>query len=317
MEELNESKTSQFFTRLKLKSQSKKLEKLFNKIKHRAITIPGEDKDENLVRKMRTMIWEALLKIRKIEINYIKSLDKAKHEEDPEEKVKIEKEAEAEARTQVKKSKEKLKMTIRILKEKKIIGIKQEDVLKIVGLLQSFISLGIMTYFASQKMLDPVKKIVQKAESKEDLIKDYINEEYILEGLKHFKFSQKVERLIDKLRAKSFKLPHEKKTKRKGPAESAIHTLKDEILKPVKRIEKKYDNKTISRKKAVAELKKLKIKLKEVVRYIQDQKLLSRIDWYWIIGTAMWVPIAISGSVDLINNYLMPALKPPVIPKVK
>jgi hypothetical protein len=315
MEELNESKMSQFFIRLKLRNHSKKIEKIFDKIKHKAITLPGEDKDENIIRKIRTLLWESLLRIRKVEVSYIKALDKAKHSEEPGEKEKIEKEAEEEVKYHIKRSKEKLKTTIKYLKEHKVIGLKQEDVLKVVGLLQSFVSLGVMTYFAASKTLDPVKKIYQKTESKENPIKNYLNEEYIVEGLKHFKFSKKVEKLIDKLKAKSFKLPHEKKSKRKGPAESAIATLKDEVLKPVKKIERKYEHKTMSRADAIFELKKLKIKLKEVVKYIQDQKLLAKTDWYWIIGTAMWVPIAVSGSVDLINNYLMPALKPHVIPK--
>jgi len=216
---LREESLNEIFEKIKLKNHSKKLQKLFDKLKFRAFTLPGEKKEENIVRKIRTMLKDAIKKIKSIEDKFSKKeIDKSKVKEE------------------INKSKTKLRETIKFLKKKDVIGMLGEtSSYRLAAIISSFLSLGVMGSLALVGML--------KNNTEINPIKKYMIENYIIEGLKRFKYSEKLQKLISKLESKRFKFKKEYGSTTE--LEEAIHVLKDEILKPVKKIETDFAKKRI------------------------------------------------------------------------
>jgi predicted nucleotide-binding protein (sugar kinase/HSP70/actin superfamily) len=149
-----------------------------------------------------------------------------------------------------------------------------------------------------------------------NLIKEYLQEDYICELLskykilERFRYSKKIQNLIDKLEDKKFEFPHEKKTKKETGKLTiigeAIKLLKDDFLKPIKKIEDNFDKGKIEIKQAVKKIKELKKRLepkrKELVKFLQKTEILPKADWRWLINTAVFLPMAFSGIKSMINN---------------
>ena len=130
-------------------------------------------------------------------------------------------------------------------------------------------------------------------------LQDFLVEEQLLEGLKKFKLSTRLEKLLDKVKNKFISLPGKEKT----DAEQVIEMLDNEILPKVKKIEKKYADGSMSRYEAVREMKRLKPKVASIKKILKADKILPDRDWMGIISFLMWIPLAVAGRslVDLIK----------------
>jgi hypothetical protein len=118
------------------------------------------------------------------------------------------------------------------------------------------------------------------------------------EGLKHFKLSDKLEKLVEKLQDKKFI--------RSDPddmnaLDKALLALK-EIIVGVKEVEKDFANGKIGKGVAVSRLKRFKGKATAVKRYLQQKKVLNKTDWKFLVSTGLslvWIPLAIWRAKDL------------------
>jgi len=132
--------------------------------------------------------------------------------------------------------------------------------------------------------------------------KNYLTEEdkkgMLLEGVKYFRLSLKVEKLIAKLKEKHFKLPDEEQNQ----AERIIKTLKEDILPAVKKIERDYDKGNINWKQAAYKLKKLKVKMAEIIKFLKREHIFSSVEWekyVYVLTSLMWIPSAVIASKDI------------------
>ncbi|GAF91197.1 unnamed protein product, partial [marine sediment metagenome] len=123
----------------------------------------------------------------------------------------------------------------------------------------------------------------------------------LCEGLKYFKYSKKINQLIKKLEKKVFKLPGEKKKKKKTELEEIINTLKKDVLKPTEVLEKKFAEKRITKKLAVKKINEIKPKVKEIVKFLKQKDILPKIDWKWLLSTLVFIPMAAGGVKGLLN----------------
>jgi hypothetical protein len=139
-------------------------------------------------------------------------------------------------------------------------------------------------------------------------IKQYIAEEQLLEGLKYFKLSTKVEKLLAKVKHRVINLPDKEE---KTDAEQVIELLGKEILPKIREIERKYANNRISAFHAKEEIKKLQPKVKQIKKILQADEILPKHDWLGTVSSLMWIPMALTGwSVyDLYNQIAKTAGK--------
>jgi len=292
--QLDEGKITQFFLKLKYKGYSKKLKKLIDTVKYKAFTLPGEERESNVVRKVKTMLKNSYTIIKKTEEKFEVDLKKLEKIKDKKIRKSIEKKLENKLKEEIKKSSEKLKSTVRFLKTKKVIGsLEGTTGFRIATLIQSFISLGVLGGVAIMGLLN--------ANTKPSIGK-YLIEEQLCEGLKYFKYSKKLKRLVKKLEEKIFHLPGEKKQAKKTQLEEIINTLKDDILVPVEELEKKFAKGRVSRSYATKKIKAIQPKVKEIVKFLKERNVLSSFDWKWLISSALFVPMAASGIVALIKS---------------
>lgn len=182
------------------------------------------------------------------------------------------------------------------MKTKKVIGTLEGTFgFRIAALIQSFISLGVLGGVAVIGTINANTNIRQHS------LKQYLKEEQLCEGLKFFKYSKKIKRLIKKLEAKVFHLPGEKKQTKKTQLEEIIDTLKNDVLDPVEDLEKKFAKKTITKKHAVKKIKFIQPKVKEIVKFLKERNIISAFDWKWLISSLLFVPMAVSGIKSLMS----------------
>lgn len=132
-------------------------------------------------------------------------------------------------------------------------------------------------------------------------IKQYLAEQQLLEGLKYFKLSKKMERLVKKVKDRFIDLPG----KDKPDAEVLIEILQDEILPKVKKAEIDYSKGRIGKQEALEIIRRMSPKFKEVKRILIGHNILPDYKNYaYVLGSLIWVPSAIAGvsMIDIFNK---------------
>lgn len=120
------------------------------------------------------------------------------------------------------------------------------------------------------------------------------------EGLIHSKLSDKIEKLLEKLDEKKFLRSSPEDKNALDKAEEALK----EMLPEVKKIEKSFEKGNMSRRQALLTLRKFKGKSLAVKKYLQEKRVLSKIDWKFLISTGLsliWIPLTVWRARDLMN----------------
>jgi hypothetical protein len=126
-------------------------------------------------------------------------------------------------------------------------------------------------------------------------IKTYLYEQELLEGLKYFRLSKRIEKLIKKVKDKFIQLPG----KEKPDAQLLIEILQNEILPAIKKAENDYAKGKLGKQEALEVIRKMKPKFKEAKKILQGHNLLPKIDWWSVVSIGLWVPIALTGQSAL------------------
>lgn len=123
-------------------------------------------------------------------------------------------------------------------------------------------------------------------------IKNYLIEQELTEGLKYFKLSKQMERLIKKLKDRFIELPG----KEKPDAELLMDIIQDELLPVVKKAETDYKKGKIGKQEALEILARMRPKLKEAKRILIGHNILPDYkNWAYVVGSLMWIPSAVAG----------------------
>jgi hypothetical protein len=84
-----------------------------------------------------------------------------------------------------------------------------------------------------------------------------------------------------------------------------------EMYPAIKKIEKDWEKKVITKAQALEKIRKFKVKAEAVKKYLQDKKVLKKVDWRFLITTGLslvWLPMVLSRGRDL-ANFLFPENK--------
>ena len=273
---------------------SDKIRKLLSLVQAKAFHIPGEDKTK--VERTIDLLKEILERVKKIENSYERGNITRRQ-------------ALAQLRT----------MKIKALEVKKYLQdkhvLEKTDWRFLISTGLSLIWLPLVFAKADNliRALFPKGPNAMKVEDEEDLqnkislnefveAKNYLTEEEkkeaLVEGVKYFRLSKKIVKLIEKLKDKHFRIPGEGA----GQLGKAIKILTKEILPTVKDVEKDYDRGNINWRQASYRLKKLKVKVTEVKKFLEREKIFTPIEWekyVYVLTSLMWIPAAIVGFKDL------------------
>jgi hypothetical protein len=139
-------------------------------------------------------------------------------------------------------------------------------------------------------------------------LQEFLLEEHLLnEGVKHFKLSDKIKKLLEILEGKRFIKSTEDDMNALDKAELALR----EMYPAIKKIEKDWEKKVITKAQALEKIRKFKVKAEAVKKYLQDKKVLKKVDWRFLITTGLslvWLPMVLSRGRDL-ANFLFPENK--------
>jgi len=144
------------------------------------------------------------------------------------------------------------------------------------------------------------RKDNNKMNLQEFLLENYIE---LDEGIKHFKLSDKIKKLLEILDSKRFIKSSEDDKNALDKAELALR----EMLPEVKRMELAYERGNITKRQALERIRKFKTKSLAVKKYLEDKKVLNKVDWRFLITTGLsliWLPLAFWRAHDLINLVL-------------
>lgn len=133
-----------------------------------------------------------------------------------------------------------------------------------------------------------------------------IKECFLTEGVKYFKLSDRIKKVLRKVKDAYLDLPGKNET----DAEMVIKALETDILKQVIKIEKNYEYGHIGKKEAVEQLNKLNPKFEKGKKLLKDDGILPSInfDWLNLLNFIMWAPWILAGKtfydifIDVTNN---------------
>jgi hypothetical protein len=130
--------------------------------------------------------------------------------------------------------------------------------------------------------------------------KNMFSEEYlqlISEVAGSHRLSSKIERLIEKLEDKKITMP----SSDLPDLNKVIKILEDEILKKIRFLEREYEKGNINSRQVAFKLKRYKTRALQVKKFLQEKKILNKIDWQFLVYAGlglMWLPSAITSGVD-------------------
>ena len=155
-------------------------------------------------------------------------------------------------------------------------------------------------------MINLKTKDINKMNLQEFLLENYLE---LDEGIKYHKLSDKIKKLLEILDSKRFIKSSEDDKNALDKAELALR----EMLPEVKRMELAYERGNITKRQALERIRKFRTKSLAVKKYLEDKKVLNKVDWRFLITTGLsliWIPLAIFRARDLLNIVLP-------VPKVK
>ena len=145
-----------------------------------------------------------------------------------------------------------------------------------------------------------IKETKETMNLQEFLLENYLELE---EGIKYHKLSDKIKKLLEILDSKRFIKSSEDDKNALDKAELALR----EMLPEVKRTEAAYERGNINRRQALERIRKFRIKSLAVKKYLEDKKVLSKIDWKFLISTGLsiiFLPLVFARTQGLIDVIL-------------
>ena len=124
------------------------------------------------------------------------------------------------------------------------------------------------------------------------------------------RLSKKIERLIHKLEEKKIAIPGTDWPDIK----KVIDILKDELLGKIKSVEHDYEKGNINSRQVAYKIRKYRKRALQVKKVLQDKKILSKLDWQFLIYAGlglMWLPSAATTVPDFLK---LAGLTPPPTP---
>ena len=143
-------------------------------------------------------------------------------------------------------------------------------------------------------------------ETKETMnLQEFLLENYLEldEGIKYHKLSDKIKKLLEILDSKRFIKSSEDDKNALDKAELALR----EMLPEVKRMELAYERGNITKRQALERIRKFRTKSLAVKKYLEDKKVLSKVDWKFLISTGLsiiFLPLVFARTQGLIDVIL-------------
>lgn len=127
--------------------------------------------------------------------------------------------------------------------------------------------------------------------------KGYLTEEFITLVLNEVagthRLSRKIEKLIEKLEDKKITLP----SNDLPDLHKVIRILQGELLKKIKFLEREYEKGNLNARQVAYKLRRYKNRALQVKKFLQEKKILSKIDWQFLVYAGlglMWLPSAVA-----------------------